>query len=118
MTIDEKIKQKWNPSTLGEKQELFALLAYKLQGHILESGYDIRLGHAYRCENCVMGAKNSNHKIKLAIDINLFKDGKFLQLTEDHKIFGEWWEKQHPLCCWGGRFNDGNHYSLEHGGRK
>ena len=100
MTLEQKITSKWTPATLGEKQELFALLAYKLQGHILESGYDIRLGHAYRCENCVTGAKNSNHKIKLAIDINLFKDGQFLQSTEDHKQFGEFWESLHPLCRW------------------
>jgi hypothetical protein len=26
---------------------------------------------------------------------------------------GEFWEGLHPLCRWGGRFNDGNHYSIE-----
>jgi hypothetical protein len=53
----------------------------------------------------------------LAIDLNLFKDGNFLSATEDHKELGEWWEEQHELCRWGGRFSnaDGNHYSLVHG---
>ena len=60
----------------------------------------------------------SLHRNKLAIDLNLFKDGVYLSRGEDHKPFGEWWEAQHPLCRWGGRFNDGNHYSMEHQGRK
>lgn len=118
MTLEQRITAKWTPKTLGEKQELFALLIYKLQGYIISEGYDIRLGHAFRCENCVTGSRNSNHKLKLALDINLFKAGQFLQQTADHKPFGEFWESLHPLCRWGGRFNDGNHYSLEHQGRK
>ena len=56
--------------------------------------------------------------MRLAIDLNLFRDGAFLQSSEDHRALGEWWEKQHPLARWGGRFMDGNHYSLEHGGVK
>jgi len=60
----------------------------------------------------------SLHRDRLAIDLNLFKGGVYLSTDNDHKPFGEWWEKQHDLCRWGGRFNDGNHYSLEHQGRK
>jgi hypothetical protein len=64
------------------------------------------------------GIKNSLHGDRLAVDVNLFKDGKWLQKTEDHKPLGEYWESLHPLCRWGGRFNDGNHYSIEYQGRK
>jgi hypothetical protein len=64
------------------------------------------------------GSAYSVHKLKLANDINLFKDGMYLTKTEDHKVFGEYWESLHPLCRWGGRWNDGNHYSLEHEGKK
>ena len=60
----------------------------------------------------------SLHRDKLAIDLNLFNGLSYLPSTEDHKPFGEWWEQQHELCRWGGRFNDGNHYSMEHQGRK
>ena len=64
--------------------------------------------------------------MKLAIDLDLFKDGEgfemgckvYLTKTEDHRKLGEFWESLHPLCRWGGRFGDGNHYSLEHGGVK
>jgi hypothetical protein len=59
---------------------------------------------------------NSNHKRRLAIDLNLFKDGKFLGTTEDHKMFGLYWESLHEKCRWGGRFKDGNHYEFVHEG--
>jgi hypothetical protein len=36
-----------------------------------------------------------------------------LRQTSDHQRLGEWWEKQHPLARWGGRWGDGNHYSFE-----
>ena len=64
------------------------------------------------------GHSKSAHKHRLAIDINLFKDGVFMDGTEAHRQLGEWWEKQGPDYAWGGRFNDGNHYSFEHGGIK
>jgi hypothetical protein len=65
---------------------------------------------------------NSLHHIGLAADLNLYRDGKYLSTSMDHRELGEWWEKlgdtlDLPLC-WGGRFNDGNHYSLAWQGRK
>jgi hypothetical protein len=33
-------------------------------------------------------------------------------------LLGKYWKRQHPLCRWGGDFQDGNHYSLEHEGVK
>ena len=58
------------------------------------------------------------HYNKLAQDLDLFRDGQYLSATADHEPFGIFWEGLHPLCRWGGRFKDGNHYSLEHGGVK
>ena len=112
--------------TLGQKQELFAYLLPRLLDHINERGYQARLGDVFRdprvhgqfghkAENSYSKAR-SVHKLKLAIDINLFRDGKFLTATEDHREFGEYWESLHPLCRWGGTWNDGNHYSLFHDG--
>jgi len=54
----------------------------------------------------------------LAVDLELFKDGAYLTKTEDHKALGEYWKTLHELCRWGGDFDDGNHYSLTHGGMK
>ena len=108
--------------SLRQKQSKFALMASELIRKAVEMGYEVTLGDAYRDPRLhgVVGVKQgyghskSCHKIRLAIDLNLFKDGKFLSSTEDHKALGEWWESQGGT--WGGRFNDGNHYSLEHEG--
>ena len=80
-----------------------------------------------RCKDCPVGHKDSNHKRKLAIDIDLFeiytnalgkKEALYLTDTEDHRKLGEFWEMLHPLCRWGGHWGDGNHYSIEHQGMK
>lgn len=47
---------------------------------------------------------------RMAIDFNLFIDGKFKQLTEDHRELGEFWESIRPENRWGGHWNDGNYY--------
>ena len=113
--------------TLGEKQEIFsynlALLILFAYGH----GFRIRTGEVERSKeqaaaNAASGAgiSNSLHKLRLAADLHLFRDGLYLTETEDHRVLGEFWESLHPLCRWGGRFSkpDGNHYSMEHGGVK
>lgn len=56
--------------------------------------------------------KNSLHNIGLAQDIDLYRNGVYQTLSEQHTHFGEYWESLHPYCRWGGRFNDGNHYSF------
>ena len=58
------------------------------------------------------GSTRSIHLEALAADIDLFKNGVYLTTTENHQEFGEWWESLHPLCVWGGRFGDGNHYGI------
>lgn len=103
---------------LGEKQELFSILIAQHIVWLYEQGFKVRTGHAMRCRECPVGRKSSLHKEKLAADLNLFKEGKFLTTTEDHRISGEKWETRHALCTWGGHFNDGNHYSLKHLGRR
>jgi len=102
------------PMRLGEKQELFAILQAKLIIYMYEQGYKVRCGDYYAREG---HKNNSNHYIKLACDLNLFKDGAYLTETADHAEFGKYWESLHELCRWGGRFGDGNHYSLIHDGR-
>lgn len=111
--------------TLGQKQRLFAKHVGELLRHIYECGYEVSLDWAYRPPEVAayyadlgIGIRSSLHTMKLAVDLNLFLDGKWLRETESHKGFGEWWEKQHELARWGGRFGDGNHYSFEHQGRK
>ena len=111
--------------TLRQKQSLFAALVAELIRHAFTQGYEVTLAEAYRSpEEAVRLAKagkgiaTSLHTQRLAIDLNLFRDGRYLSSTEAHRPLGVWWERQHPLCAWGGHFGDGNHYSLAHGGRK
>jgi hypothetical protein len=111
--------------TLSEKQAIFALNVSKLIEYIFDKGYTCTFGEAYRSPEQAalnakkgIGIKNSCHTIRLAIDLNLFKGGKYLTDSKVHEPFGLYWEALHPENSWGGRFGDGNHYSMEHEGRK
>ena len=99
---------------LGDLQRVFGRLVPRLIDKAHELGYEVVLGDAHRSieEARRLGFENSNHTRCLAIDLNLFRCGVYLTETEDHRELGEWWEKQHPEARWGGRFNDGNHYSF------
>lgn len=104
--------------TLRQKQSRFARLVARLIDHAFALGYEVTLGDAYRDPRVhgALGEKRSYsssmslHKQRLAIDLNLFRDGRYLSSTESHRPLGEWWEAQGG--SWGGRFNDGNHYEL------
>lgn len=112
--------------TLGQKQRHFTRMIGLLIEYAYTNGYELTFGDAYRDPRLHgdVGVKksyssaNSLHKSRLAVDFNLFKDGKYLTTTEAHKPLGEYWESIGG--AWGGRFSnpDGNHYSLEHQGRK
>lgn len=110
--------------TLSEKQRKFSKMIAELILWIYEQGYEVTIGDAYRDPRVfgVVGEKKgygkaaSCHKIRLAMDLNLFKDGKYLTSTEDHAPIGIKWESMGG--SWGGRFDDGNHYSLEHDGKR
>lgn len=111
-------------SELGDKQRLFARLVPRLIDQAHSMGFEVQLGDVFRDprafgaigEMKAYGHPSSAHKQHLAIDLNLYRDNVYLTDTEDHRQLGEWWEQQHALCRWGGRFRDGNHYSIEHEG--
>jgi len=110
--------------SLGNEQRRFTRMVADLILFTYEQGYEATLGDAYRDPRVFgplgirrgYGRAESNHKRRLAIDLNLFKDGKWLTKTEDHRPIGEYWESLGG--SWGGRFNDGNHYSLEWRGHR
>ena len=112
--------------TLADKQKLFVRLVANLIEFANVRGYEFSFGDAYRDprlhgnigEKKAYGHASSNHKRRLAIDLNLFKDNEYLTTDKDHEPIGLYWESLHPLCRWGGRFSDGNHYSLFHDGNK
>lgn len=104
------------PESLASKQKRFPLMVAELIQYAYSMGYEVTFGDAYRDPRCPYGAKVSAHHRRLAIDLNLFKDKKYLIKTEDHLFLGVYWERMGGT--WGGRWGDGNHYSLEHGGIK
>jgi hypothetical protein len=114
------------PVKLGDKQKLFTRLLPALLNKAHELGFEVTLGDAFRDPRLFglvgeargYGAQSSCHKMRLAIDLNLFRGNDYLTTTADHQQLGEFWERQHELCRWGGRFNDANHYSLTHAGSK
>ena len=105
---------------LSTLQQIFAVNLAKLVLYINEQGYGCTLGEAFRTTEQAewnaergIGIRDSQHCIRLACDLNLFKDGVYCQTTEAHRPFGEYWESLNSLNRWGGRFNDGNHYEMQ-----
>jgi len=104
---------------LREAQEIFALNIAQLIVIIFKHGFTCTLGEAWRPREMGeiykkqgKGIKDSQHCIRLALDINLFQGGKYLATTAAHKVFGDIWESMHPNNRWGGRYKDGNHYEM------
>ncbi len=124
-------------SALSDKQRLFAEMVGELLRWIYANSYAVTFGDAFRDPRAfgglgasrvidgkaIYGRRSSNHKQRLAIDLNLFKQDEYGQLiyiteTEGYTEVGEYWEDLGG--SWGGRFGsgDGNHFSLEHDGRR
>lgn len=99
-----------------DKQARFTWMVALLVIHAKHLGYQLTYGDAYRAPNVPYGNEKSLHKKRLAVDFNAFKEGKYLTKTKDYLPLGLYWETIGG--SWGGRFDDGNHFSLEHGGVK
>ncbi len=94
--------------SLRTRQSQFAEQVPGLINKAIELGFEVTLGDAYRDPRAPYGSKSSKHRRRLAIDLNLFRDGDYVTKTEDHEPLGEYWESIGGI--WGGRFEDGNHY--------
>ena len=100
--------------------EFSAALARLIQqANIL--GYGVTMGECYRTpEQAALNAQSGSgiahslHTDRLAVDIQLFKDGQYLSSSEDYAALGAWWKSGGAMYCWGGDFKrpDGNHFSL------
>ena len=109
--------------TLGQKQRRFVRMIADLIVWAYDHGYELTEGDGFR-DPRVFGAPGetrgygkaySNHKLRLAYDFNLFKDGVYLSTDEAHAPLHDFWESIGGAPRIPG---DGNHYSLEHEGRR
>lgn len=116
LTVDPKTL------TLRQKQSRFVVMTAHLIAFAYAKGYELTTGDGYRDPRVFgqlgvrmgYGDSRSAHKLRLAHDWNLFRNGQLLTATEDHRPLGEFWQSLGG--SWGGRWNDGNHYSLAHEG--
>ena len=110
--------------SLGDTQRVFTLMVADLIEFAYENGYELTFGDAYRDPRAfgrvgnnkpgVYGRARSTHKRRLAVDFNLFKEGSYLTQSADYLPLGIYWESLGG--SWGGRFNDGNHFSIKYKG--
>lgn len=111
---------------LQERQFMFSELLVMLYLRAKQMGYKVIIGEVFRSPEETkrlaalgVGHPKSLHGLCLAAHLELFRGGRYLVDSEQYKEIGEWWENQHPLCRWGGRFDkpDGHHFSISYDGR-
>ena len=99
---------------LSEKQAIFAKMVGDFLCAIFAckeiTGVTVTLGEVYRTayqQRYYITRKKSKtfeskHLQRLAIDLNLFIDGKYIANPKKYRVLGELWESQGG--AWGGRF--------------
>lgn len=106
--------------SLVQKQQQFAVAISKLILYADSIGLPVTLGDAYRDprlhgamgEKKGYGSANSCHKLRLAEDLNIIKDGKIAPISDYEKLQKYWRENL------GGSemiAEDSNHFSWPHG---
>jgi len=114
-------------SPLLALQMQFSVDAARLILKAAELGYGVTLGEAYRTPEQALinaqngtGTANSLHPDRLAIDLNLFRDGRYITGSEGHRELAAWWKSLGPSHRAGIDFKDRygrpkpdpNHYSI------
>lgn len=95
--------------SLRHEQSAFAADTVKLFKFILDNGFEFTYGEALRTEyqqaeylrTGFSRVPLSQHQKKLAIDLNIFKDGVLCN-TDQIRIIGKFWESLGTLNRWGG----------------
>ena len=95
---------------LSETQRKFPLMVAELIRRSYADGYELTFGEAFRTEEqqrlYVRSGRSrtmsSLHMKRLAIDFNLFRDGKYIADGGLYRPLGEMWESVGGR--WGGRF--------------
>jgi hypothetical protein len=114
--------------SLSGQQREFTQCIGELIEYAYLNNYELTFGDAYRDSRVhgIFGEKDSYaasksvHKIRLAVDFNLFVDDTYIPDGSHYayKELGEHWKTLNESARWGGDFesNDANHFSFEHWG--
>ena len=108
--------------TLRQAQSIFLLNVSKLIQYAFDNGFELTAGELFRSAEqqqiyVKMGRSktmNSLHLSRLAVDFNIFKNGKLVGKKESEPL-GAYWESLHPLNSWGGngiKLVDAPHFSM------
>ncbi len=94
---------------LNNQQFQFTHMVGQLIDFIYKNGYTATFGDAYATSGHI---NRSKHYDRLAVDLNLFRDGNYLTDTDLYRPLGSFWKAIGGT--WGGDFRskDGNHFSL------
>jgi hypothetical protein len=111
--------------TLGQRQRLHVQLTAKLIEFIYAQGLEATWGETYRtpqqaAANAASGAGilNSLHIERLAVDLQIFKDGVYATDVAVYKPLADYWLTLDPLCRAGYYFHsvDADHFSITYQG--
>lgn len=109
---------------LAARQQLHVRLTGRLIQFLYEQpSYSATWGESYRSPKVAelnaqagVGIARSLHCLRLAVDLQVFKNGEYLTTDADgiYEKLGTFWESLNPLCRWGGRFTtrDYDHFSI------
>ena len=99
--------------SIGDKRRKFTQMSAMLIQYATFLGYECAIDFVKRCEDCQVGIPNSVHKLGLAMDLNLYLDGVYLDEEWPHRDLHDFWD----LLGGAERIaGDLNHYSMEHNG--
>ena len=98
---------------MQQKQSRFVQLIGKLIAFAYSQGYEFTFGDAARIDK-EGHKKDSFHYIRLAVDLNLFINGRWQKIDcPQWQTLGNYWKNLDNECTWGGDFKevDLNHFS-------
>jgi len=112
---------------LSDKQKIFTFNIHRLIEFAYKNGYELTFGEVYRTveqqkiyfNTGRSKTMNSRHLDRLAVDFNIFKNGKLLftdanrnKEIQECLILGDYWVSLNTDNVWGGDWNR-NHNTLD-----
>lgn len=107
--------------TLSQKQRRFTRMVGALIQWADLQGFELTFGEVWRTDaqqalyrtEGKSKAVRSRHQDRLAVDFNLFKNGRYMSSSSAYAPLGEFWKSLDSGCVWGGdweQLQDGNHF--------